>query len=61
MPERSLAAAMRDAIKKKQTGSVRDDDAGHVLLEAVKNSTTRMDQIVLRRIGINEKTVRNPK
>lgn len=30
------------------------DETGRDLLAAIRNSTTRMDQIVLRRIGPNE-------
>lgn len=61
MPERSSVAAVTAGSKASETGSEPRDEAGRVLLEAIKNSTTHMDQIVLRRIGLNENRPRNLK
>ncbi|UCH47001.1 MAG: hypothetical protein JSU95_12965 [Betaproteobacteria bacterium] len=61
MPERSLAAAARATSRTSHNDSARGDDAGRILLEAIKNSTTGMDQIVLRRIGFDEKPPKNLK
>jgi hypothetical protein len=48
-------------MKKSQKGPETRDEAGQILLEAIKNSTTRMDQIVQRRIGINDEPPRKLK
>jgi hypothetical protein len=61
MPRRSQAANTDGAMKKSQKGPVTRDEAGQILLEAIKNSTTRMDQIVQRRIGINDEPPRKLK
>lgn len=52
MPQRSLATALRAALESRRTESATDDSRTSPLIKAIKNSTTRMDQIVLRRIGL---------
>ncbi len=54
MPEGSRAAAIPATSRAGETSSGARHDPGRILLEAIKNSTTRMDQIVLRRIGLND-------
>ena len=52
MQKESLASALRAALKKPQTDCAVRINASPLLLNAIKNSTTRMDQIVQRRIGV---------
>ena len=61
MPKRSRAATVTASSRASETGSEPRDEAARVLLEAIKNSTTHKDQIVLRRIGLNESQPRNLK
>lgn len=61
MPRRSQAANRGGTTKKSQKVPVTRDEAGRLLLEAIRNSTTRMDQIVLRRIGLKDEPPRKLK
>ena len=52
MPQKSPTKALRAAVEKRPTGPATNNDGTPALIEAIKNSTTRKDQIVLRRIGL---------
>ena len=58
MPRRKQAANTGGAMKKSRKGRVTRDEAGRLLLEAIRNSTTPMDQIVQRRIGLKDEPPR---
>ena len=55
MPQNLPAKALRTAVEKRPTGPARTNDGTSALIEAIRNSTTRKDQIVLRRIGLLDK------
>ena len=59
MPQQSLASALRAALKQTQTESVALDKSPDLLLNAIKNSTTSMDQIVQRRIGMQRESLKD--
>ena len=61
MSRRSQAANTGGAMKKSRKGPVTRDEAGRLWLEAIRNSTTPMDQIVLRRIGLKNEPLRKLK
>ena len=61
MPQQSLATALRAALQTRLTGPDTNNNRTSPLIKAIKNSTTRMDQIVLRRIGLLEDPPRDLK
>jgi len=52
MQKKSLASALSAALAKPHGNPAARTDRSPLLLNAIKNSTTRMDQIVQRRIGL---------
>ena len=61
MPRQSLASALCTALKKTQTAPVALDKSPGLLLNAIKDSTTSMDQIVQRRIGVEAESIKDLK
>jgi len=54
MPRKKPATALRAAPEARRTNPATDDHVTSALIEAIKNSTTGKDQIVLRRIGLHD-------
>lgn len=54
MPRKKFATALHAAPETRRTNPATDEHGTSVLIEAIKNSTTGKDQIVLRRIGLHE-------
>jgi hypothetical protein len=53
-PRKNPANARRAAPETRRTDSVMDNHTTRVLIEAIRNSTTGKDQIVLRRLGLHD-------
>ena len=61
MPQQTLAAALKAALKTNVTQeSPRTPSSADWLVTALKNSTTRKDQIVQRRIDFTASSPGNP-
>jgi hypothetical protein len=54
MPRQSLASALRTALEAGRNSAANANKSANPLIEAIRNSATRMDQIVRRRIGLND-------
>ena len=61
MPEQNPENAFAMPLASSRKDNATRDETGRYLLQAIKNSTTRMDQIVQRRIGLDNKPPSNPK
>ena len=58
MPRNTPATELRAASETRRTACVSDDHATPALIEAIRNSTTGKDQIVLRRIGLHDESLK---
>ena len=57
MQRQTLASALDAALKRRQPQTSKVREASSTLLAALERSATRMDQIVQRRIGLNQETL----
>ena len=57
-PRNIPATELRAAPETRRTDCVKDAHATPALIEAIRNSTTGKDQIVLRRLGLNDEPLK---